>query len=110
MLDYPLETSPLARAQRDRPHLAQRFEFYVAGMELANAYGELADPHEQLRRFEAQQNDEDAMPQDQLYVEALHYGLPPTAGYGIGIDRLLYILLQEQCNLKSIKDVILFPL
>jgi lysyl-tRNA synthetase class 2 len=107
----PKEISPLAKTSRDNPEEAERFELLVAGMEVANAFSELTDPAEQLARFEDQveekrKGDEESHPIDMDYVEALEYGLPPTGGEGIGIDRLTMIMT----NRKSIREVILFPL
>jgi lysyl-tRNA synthetase class 2 len=107
----PREISPLAKASRDNPEEAERFELLVEGMEIANAFSELTDPAEQRARFEEQaeereKGDEETHPPDMEYVEALEYGLPPTGGQGIGIDRLTMIL----ANRKSIREVILFPL
>jgi lysyl-tRNA synthetase, class II len=109
--DFPAELSPLAKTRTDDPRFVQRFELYVAGVEVANAYTELNDPREQRHRLEAQAKaraagDEDAHCMDEDFVRALEYGLPPTAGEGIGIDRLVMLLTDA----ASIRDVILFPL
>jgi len=107
----PREISPLAKASRENPFEAERFELVIAGMEMANAFSELSDPDEQRERFEQQaeeraKGDEESHMIDSDYIEALEYGLPPTGGEGIGIDRLVMIF----ANRKSIRDVILFPL
>lgn len=109
--DYPVETSPLSKNKSGDPEFVERFEIYAARMELGNAYTELNDPQEQRRRFEMQiamreRGDEEAHQMDEDYVRALSYGMPPTGGEGIGIDRLTMILT----NSRSIRDVILFPL
>ncbi len=109
--DYPAEVSPLSKTKEEDPGTAERFELYIAGMEIANAYSELNDPSEQRARFEEQlrarsRGDEEAHAMDADYIRALRYGMPPTAGEGIGIDRLTMILT----NSPSIRDVILFPL
>jgi lysyl-tRNA synthetase class 2 len=109
--EYPVETSPLSKNNADDPAFVDRFEIYAAGMEIGNAYTELNDPQEQRRRFEMQlsmreRGDEEAHQMDEDYVRALCYGMPPTGGEGIGIDRLTMLLT----NSKSIRDVILFPL
>jgi lysyl-tRNA synthetase class 2 len=109
--EYPVETSPLSKNNPDNPAFVDRFEIYAAGMEIGNAYTELNDPQEQRRRFEMQlgmreRGDEEAHQMDEDYVRALAYGMPPTGGEGIGIDRLTMILTGS----RSIRDVILFPL
>ena len=109
--DFPVEVSPLSKSKADDPDFAERFEIFCAGMEIGNAFTELNDPREQRERFEAQlamraEGDEEAHQMDEDYVRALSYGLPPTGGEGIGIDRLTMILT----NSRSIRDVILFPL
>jgi lysyl-tRNA synthetase class 2 len=110
--DFPLAVSPLSKIKPDEPEWVERFEFYIGGFEVGNAFSELNDPDDQRARFEAQieerkRGDEEAMAEvDYDYVRALGYGLPPTAGEGIGIDRLTMILTGS----KSIRDVILFPL
>ncbi len=110
--DFPLAVSPLSKIKPDEPDWVERFEFYIGGFEIGNAFSELNDPDDQRRRFEAQiedrkRGDEEAMAEvDTDYVRALGYGLPPTAGEGIGIDRLTMVLTGS----KSIRDVILFPL
>ena len=111
VMNPPKEISPLAKVSRENPEEAERFELVIAGMEIANAFSELADPRDQRARFESQaeerrKGDEGAHWVDTDYIEALEYGLPPTGGEGIGIDRLVMIF----ANKKSIREVILFPL
>ncbi|MGB6606694.1 MAG: lysine--tRNA ligase, partial [Atribacterota bacterium] len=110
IFDYPLEISPLSKQKKDNPELVERFELFVNSMELANAFTELNDPAEQKCRFEEQvakrkAGDMESHFMDEDYIEALEYGMPPTGGLGIGIDRLMMLLT----NSDSIKEVILFP-
>jgi lysyl-tRNA synthetase class 2 len=109
--EFPVEVSPLANNKPDEPSMVERFEIFIAGMEIGNAYTELNNPLEQRRRFDAQlamreQGDDEAHRMDEDYLRAMCYGMPPTGGEGIGIDRLVMLLT----NSPSIRDVILFPL
>jgi lysyl-tRNA synthetase class 2 len=109
--DFPTEVSPLSKQRPDDPDTVERFELYIAAFEVANAFSELNDPVEQRRRFEAQirhraRGSLEAHAMDEDYIRALEYGLPPTGGEGLGIDRLVMLLT----NSASIRDVILFPL
>ena len=108
--DYPIEMSPLTKRHRDNPELTERFELMVNGKELCNAYSELNDPIDQLERFEEQmrlseKGDDEAMIIDKDFIRALEYGMPPTSGMGIGMDRLTMLMTGE----TTIQEVLFFP-
>jgi lysyl-tRNA synthetase, class II len=110
LFDYPVELSPFAKRHRSVPGLVERFEAYIGGMEISNAFTELNDPDEQRQRFEQQRalagaGDQDAQPYDEAFIQALEYGMPPTGGIGVGIDRLVMVLTGQ----RSIREVVLFP-
>jgi len=110
ILDYPKDISPLSKTSKENPDIAERFELFIGGMEIANGFNELNDPIEQRKRFEIQINnkdeeDENNTTMDEDFIKALEYGLPPTSGEGLGIDRLIMLFT----NSASIREVILFP-
>jgi lysyl-tRNA synthetase class 2 len=110
LYDYPLEVSPLSKRKPDEPETVERFEFFIGGFELGNAFSEINDPLDQRERFQATSQalaagDEEAHPLDEDYIAALSYGMPPTGGFGMGIDRLTMLLTGQD----SLREVILFP-
>ena len=111
LIDYPADTTPLAKTKPDNPQIVERFEAFAAGMEFANAFTELNDPIEQAARFDVQEEwrarfgDDEAEHYQEDFILALEHGMPPTGGLGVGIDRLVMLLTNQQ----SIREVILFP-
>jgi lysyl-tRNA synthetase class 2 len=110
LIDYPRDVSPLAKGSPENPRQVERFEGFLCGMELCNAFSEINDPQDQLQRFidenyRARHGDDEAHPIDEDYIEALSYGMPPTGGFGMGIDRLTMLLTGKD----TIREVILFP-
>ena len=109
VLDHPAEISPLTKKHRVHPKLVERFEPFAAGMEIGNAYSELNDPEDQRQRLKEQEakrdKDDEAHPMDEDFLHAIDVGMPPTGGVGLGIERIVMILLDQ----NSIRDVILFP-
>ena len=110
LIDHPLDISPLAKKSRKNQNEVERFQLIAGGMELANAFAELNDPMDQRERFSAQEGeraggDEEAMRVDEEFLEAMEYGMPPSAGLGIGIDRLIMLF----ADVKNIREVVLFP-